>query len=156
MPKVKDPTSAKAQLAALNLRTDLPAKPAASDVDPRTMPVADIVFDPALLDEFPSLEGDEFAAASRKVFASYKSYGRSKDRNRRLHDEIGLFIHRVRRAREAGVEPEKGAIKAKVKATKKQRDFAAVLAEHGLEVEDLTPEQMTVIAQVLKQTKESE
>jgi hypothetical protein len=98
------------------------------------MPVSDIVFDPALLDGFPSLEGDGRADAARYVFGLYKSHGRNKDRNRRLHDEIGLFILRVRRSRETGTEH----VKDKVKASKPQRDLLALLAEHGItSVEDL-------------------
>lgn len=137
----------RAQVAALGLSPDAPAfgavevqkqdkQPvlAPEGVDPRTMDVADIVFDPALLDEFPSLEGDGLAAASRKVFALYKSAGRNKDRNRRLHDEIGLFINRVRRSRVSGTPH----VKEQVRQGKKQRDLLALLAEHGIKsVDDL-------------------
>lgn len=143
MPKTNE--EARAQLVALGLNPDstaldAPAKAgptvrlAPEGVDPRMMPVSDIEFDPALLDDFPSLEGQGFAAASRHVFDLYKSSFKNTDRHRRLHDEIGLFIQRVRRSRETGTEH----VKHKVKSTKKQRDLIALLAEHGIEsVDDL-------------------
>lgn len=138
-------------LAGLGLRPNAPtleepAKPAShtprpagtpklapKGVDPHTMPVADIVFDPALLDGFPSLEGEGFAAASRHVFAFYKSPGRNKDRHSLLHRRIGEFINQVRRARETGT----GHVREKVKTTKTQRDLAAFLAEHDVSEADL-------------------
>lgn len=134
-----------AQVAALGLNPDAPAfgavpKPAKQvalapeGLDPHTMPVTDIVFDPALLDEFPSLSGDGLAAASRHVFALYKSPGRDKDRNSLLHREVGLFITRVRRSRETGVPH----VREQVRKTSKQRDLLAVLAEHGItSIDDL-------------------
>ena len=146
--KTKVSKDERAQLAALGLNPDAPAfgaVPASESkkrqpvlapegVDPHTMAVTDIVFDPALLDEFPSLEGDGLAAASRHVFALYKSPGRNKDRNSLLHREIGLFIQRVRRSRKDGVPH----VKEQVRRTGKQRDLLALLAEHGItSVEDL-------------------
>ena len=141
MPKTKSlPETDRAQIAAIGLNPDAPAfgvvqptktkavRLAPEGVDPHTMPVTDIVFDPALLDEFPSLEGDGLAAASRHVFALYKSVGRNKDRNSLLHREIGLFIQRVRRSRETGTPH----VKQEVRKTKKQRDLLALLAEHGI------------------------
>lgn len=129
----KSSTEARQQLVALNLNPDAPALHV-PDVDPRTMPVSEIEFDPALLDQFPSLEGQGLAAASRYVFSIYGSKGRDKDRNRRLHDEIGLFINRVRRTRVSGTTH----VKDKVRAGKSGRDLLALLAEHGIKsVDDL-------------------
>lgn len=152
MPKTAQSTDAeaRAQLAAIGLNLDgpaldLPARPehvvpersvtlAPEGADPRTMPVTDIVFDPALLDGFPSLEGEGLAAASRHVFALYKSHGRNKDRNSLLHRRIGEFIAQVRRSRETGVPH----VKEQVRRTGKQRDLLALLAEHGINsVDDL-------------------
>lgn len=125
----KTATDERQQLAALGLNPDAPGlSQAADDVDPRTMPVSDIVFDPSLLDDFPSLEGEGMAAASRHVFNLYKSYGRNKDRNRRLHDEIGLFIQRVRRSRQSDTTH----VKDKVRTSKDGRDLLALLAERGI------------------------
>lgn len=68
-------------------------------VDFHTMPVSDIVFDPALLDEFTDLGGQNFKAAGDKVFAMYKSKTRDKDRNGLLHRKITEFIQQVKRDR---------------------------------------------------------
>lgn len=148
MSKTKTVTETeRAQIAALGLNPDAPAfgevKPATKKrkaliapegIDPHEMDVADIVFDPALLDDFPSLEGDGRADAARHVFSLYKSKSRNKDRNRRLHDEIGLFILRVRRSRETGTPH----VKEQVRKGKKQTDLLALLAEHGItSVDDL-------------------
>lgn len=147
----KSSTEARQQLLALNLNPDAPAldipampeRPASTGkqpvlapkgVDPHAMPVSEIEFDPALLDDFPSLEGSGMAAASRYVFSLYSSRGRNSDRNRRLHDEIGLFIQRVRRSRETGTTH----VKDKVRSGKGGRDLLALLAEHGIKsVDDL-------------------
>lgn len=101
-------------------------------VDPRAMPVSDIVFDPHLLDGFPSLEGEGMSAASRHIFGLYKSHGRNKDRNSLLHRKITEFIGQVRRERATG-----GVVKEKVKATKEQREIANLLAAKGLTLADL-------------------
>lgn len=116
-----------------------PKKPKAQlapkGADPHAMPVSEIVFDPALLDQFPNLEGQGRRAAADYVFALYKSPGRNKDRNSLLWSEVGKFIQRVHRSRETGVPH----VKDKVKAGKKSRDLLAVLAELGIEsVDDLT------------------
>lgn len=135
------------QIAALGLNPEAPAfgavpvekkkRPvtlAPEGVDPHMMPVSDIVFDPALLDDFPSLEGQGRAAATRYVFDLYKSPHKNKDRHRRLQDEIGLFILRVRRSRETGTPH----VKEKIRKNKKQDDLLALLAEHGIaSVDDL-------------------
>lgn len=97
-------------------------------VDPRRMPVDEIKFDPHLLDQFPSLEGDGQSAAANYVFALYKSYGRDKHRNSTLWREIGKFIVHTRRQRETG-----GLMKEKVKTTKNERDLAALLASQGVD-----------------------
>jgi hypothetical protein len=153
MPKTKTvDAEARAQIAALGLNPDAPAFGAVAPttapdaptvplapegVDPHTMPVADLVFDPRLLDDFPSLDNRVGRpAAARYLFDLYK-YPRSatsKDRNRRLQDEIGLFIIRVRRTRESGTTH----VKDQVRQTAKQRDLLALLAEHGIQsIDDL-------------------
>ena len=95
-------------------------------VDPRTMPVDDIVFDPALLDRFPSLSDEGMNEASKYVFSLYKSYGRNKERNSLLHRKISTFITTTRRSRQTG-----GMVTEAVKTTKGQRDIAALIASQG-------------------------
>ena len=107
-------------------------RPAPTGADPRTMPVDEIVFDPSLLDQFPSLEGDGLKAASDHVFSIYKSYGRNKERNGMLHRKITTFITQTRRARLSGGEVTEG-----IKATTQQRDMAALIAEKGVSVDEL-------------------
>lgn len=134
--------NAQAPALAADITPDLPAHEPRSSakavtlapdgIDPHTMPVSDIEFAPALLDNFPSLEGAGMNAASRYVFELYKSAGRNKDRNSLLHRKITEFIGRERLSRRMG-----GQVTGLVKATKEQRDLAAVLAEKGLTVEDL-------------------
>lgn len=101
-------------------------------VDPRTMPVSDIVLDTRLLDGFASLYGEGMHAASAYVFALYKSYGRNKDRNGLLHRRISEWITQVRTERESG-----GYVRNKVKATKEQREIANLLASQGIAMADL-------------------
>jgi len=104
-------------------------------VDPRSMPITQIVWVPEMLDDFDSLEGDHRKAAYDFLFGIYKSRGRDKERNRLLHNEVGLFISRTKAARKTGVEHVKG----KVKAGKKERDLLAVLKGLGIEsADDLT------------------
>lgn len=100
-------------------------------VDPRTMPAADIVFDPRLLDGM-DLSGPAMSKASAKVFDLYKSPSRNKDRHSLLHSRIGKFIAQVRRERDTG-----GFVKEAVKTTAEQRDLAAVLATAGITAADL-------------------
>lgn len=102
----------------------------AAEVDPHTIPVGDIVFDPALLDEFPDLARD-CKAASEKVFAMYKG-PRGSERNKLLHRRISEFISQVKRSRKTG-----GYVKDKIKATAEQRELAASLAELGITEEEL-------------------
>lgn len=113
-------------------KADASVRLAPEGMDPRAMSVSDIVFDPRLLDDFPSLEGAGMSAASRHVFDLYKSHGRNKDRNSLLHRKITEFIGAVRRERATG-----GLVKEKVKATKEQRELANLLAAKGLTAEDL-------------------
>ena len=115
--------------------TQQPVALAPEGVDPHTMPVADIVFDPALLDGIPDLRGQGYKDAYDRVFPLYKSPPRTnKDRNRRLHEEVGRFIHRVRISRQ-GVP----VVKEVIRKEKPQRDLLAVLAEMGItSVDDLT------------------
>lgn len=103
-------------------------------MDPRVVPVDDIVFDPRLLDEFPSLTGDGLKAASDKVFALYKSYGRNKDRNGALHRKITTFITTTRRNRETG---NRGLVHENVVADSATRDLAALLASQNITAADL-------------------
>jgi hypothetical protein len=105
--------------------------------DPHAMPVTSIEFDPRLLDEFPHLEGEGMAAASRHIFGLYKSHGRNKDRNSLLHSEIGKFIARVRLERKTG-----GVVKERVKATREERDLAQTLATDGITAEDVAMAQL--------------
>lgn len=100
-------------------------------VDPKAMPVDEIVFDPRLLDKFPSLEGDGLRAASDYVFSLYKSYTKG-DRNKVLWRKVSSFILQVRTERKTG-----GMVKEVVKTTKEQRDLAQVIAASGLTAEDL-------------------
>jgi hypothetical protein len=101
-------------------------------VDPHTMPVTDIVFDARLLDGFPTLTGDGIKAASDYVFSLYKSKGRNKDRHSLLHSRITKFIGQVRQNRDTG-----GYVKDQVKATKEERDLAAIIAATGITAADL-------------------
>lgn len=105
---------------------------APSGVDPHAMPVSEIVFDERLLDDYPELEGAGLKAASDHVFAQYRSRSRDKDRHSLLHRRITEFIGQMRRSRTTG-----GHVRELVKATKEQRDLAALLAEKGLTVTDL-------------------
>lgn len=114
MSKTKTPAETQEFLASIGLKGDGPALMAApaatgkgtasttlvqTDVDFHTMPVSDIKFDPALLDEFPDLGGQNFRLASDKLFAMYKSKGRNKDRNGLLHRKITEFIQQVKKQR---------------------------------------------------------
>lgn len=106
-------------------------------VNPRTIPASEIVFEPTMLDDFTDLSGSGMAAASRHLFEHYKSPGKDRERNGLLHRRIGEFIQQTRRARQAGEEPT-GAVKAKVKQTKEQRDLAALMAAKGITAADLS------------------
>jgi hypothetical protein len=101
-------------------------------LDPHAMPVADIVFDDRLLDGFPDLTGPGLKAASDHVFAQYRSPGKDRDRHSLLHRRITEFIGRVRRSRATG-----GYVQEQIKASKEQRDIAALLAAKGMTVTDL-------------------
>lgn len=106
-------------------------------LDPRKIPAGEIVFDPAMLDDFPDLNGAGMAAASRMLFDHYKSPHKDRERHALLHRRIGEFIQQTRRARQQMTEPT-GTVKEKVKATKEQRDLAAMIAEAGLTADDLS------------------
>lgn len=123
-------------LMSLGLNADGPAltkahteSPVPVGVDPHTMPVSDIVFDPSLLDGF-SLPSDRRQAADH-IFALYKSPAKG-DRNKLLWAEIGKFITKVMDQRKSG-----GLIKEKVKATAEERALAKILASQGITAEDL-------------------
>lgn len=117
-------------LAGVGLKAPVILAPV--DGDPHSMPVDDIVFDPAMLDQFPSLDGEGMNDASRYVFALYKSTGRNKERNSLLHRRISTFITTVRRSRQTG-----GLVTETVKTTKPQRDLAALLASQNVTDGDL-------------------
>lgn len=100
-------------------------------IDPRAMPVDEITFDPRLLDQFPSLEGEGMRAASAYVFSLYKSYSKG-DRNKVLHRKISTFITTTRAQRKSG-----GLVKEKVKTTAEERDLAQVIAASGITASEL-------------------
>lgn len=115
-------------------------------VDPRAMPVDEIVFDPRLLEAYPSLAADQGGKdASRYIFSLYQSYGRNKDRNGALHRKISSFITHTRRQRETG-----GMVKEKVKSTKGERDIAALIASQGVEAGELA-EALQLLAEKRKE-----
>lgn len=147
MTKTMTEDERKATLKSLGLNpdapglADLPAK-ITTQVVPETptnhtTPASEIVFDPTLLDQFEVLDGAGMASASRYLFDLYKSPHRDKERHALLHRRISEFIQQVRRNRQTGglvpVEP----VKDKIKATKEQRDIAALLAAKGLTAADL-------------------
>jgi hypothetical protein len=133
-----DPTGDK--LVAVPPQAEEPAKPqhqpvtqanevvlAPPGMDPRTMPVDEIEFDPRLLDNFPSLKFSEGgSAASRYIFDLYKSYTKDPLRNGALQRKITSFITTTRRNRQSG-----GIVTEQVKTTVDQRDTAAILAASG-------------------------
>jgi hypothetical protein len=143
MSKTKTEAERKEFLASLDLNPDAPAletferpllKPlpigivwAPEGIDPHTMPVSDIAFDPAMVEHFPDLSPRGRSAASRELFERYKSYGRNKDRNSLLHRRIGEFLGRVHRDRETGGG---GFVKDKIR-------LANTMAEHGVTEDDL-------------------
>lgn len=100
-------------------------------VDPRAMPVDDIVFDPHLLDQFPTLDADGRRAAAAYIHSLYRSYQKG-DRNKVLHAKINKFLNEERMKRKAP-----GVIKEVVKTTAEQRALAQVIAATGLTAEDL-------------------
>lgn len=112
--------------------TDIPLAP--MGVDPHSMPVSAIVFDPRLLDGF-TLDGSDCKAASDKVFALYRGRRGDTERNSLLHLRIGTFIKQVKAARKLNV-PAKSHVKDKVRTSKKQRELLEGLAQleiHSLE-----------------------
>lgn len=152
MPKQKDDTEARAQLAAITgldldaPALDMPERPAHTTeqrqpvlapegVDPHSMPVTDIEFDPALLDGFHDLAGQR-KQASDHVFGFYRDpRGRNKDRHSLLHSRIGKFIEQVRSSRRTGTP----YVKDTVRRSGDQRDLLALLAGHGItSIDDLT------------------
>ena len=101
-------------------------------VDPHTMDVDEIVFDPALLDKFPSLNGEGMNEASKYLFSLYKSHGKNKERNSLLHRRISTFITTTRRNRQTG-----GMVTEAIKTSKAERDLAALMASQGVTDSDL-------------------
>jgi len=129
-------------LAGLNLNPDAPAlermeRPAAKPlpdgiqwapegIDPHAMPVTDVAFDPAMVEQFADLSPRGRSAAARFLFEQYKSLGRNKDRNSLLHRCIGEFLAKVHRDRETGGSFVKDKIR-----------LANTMAEHGVTEADL-------------------
>jgi hypothetical protein len=102
-------------------------------VDPHSMPVDDIVFDPRLLDKYADLSfSADGADASRDIFKLYKSPYKNTERHGALNRKITSFITQERRNRATG-----GMVKEKVASTKEQRDNAALLASQGVTSTDL-------------------
>lgn len=97
-----------------------------------SMPITSIVWDEKWVAEF-DLE-TQFADASRFLFAAFRSAGRDKDRHSLLHSSIGRFLVSVRRARKAGVPH---TVTANVKASRPEREMAAVLAAAGVSEDEL-------------------
>ena len=134
-------------LSSLNLNPDAPAlenfdrpaeRPAIKQVaegiqwapegvDPHTMPVTDIVFDPRMREQYPDLSPRARRAPSDFLFAIYKSYGRNKDRNSLLHRRIGEFLARTHKER---TQPGGEFVKDKIR-------LANTLAEHCITEEQL-------------------
>ncbi len=106
--------------------------PVVATVDRRTIPASEIVFDPALLDEFSDLTGSNMNAASRKLFDLYKS--KDSERNKLLHRRITEFIGKVRTSRLAKTDKP---LTESIKVTKSERELAKVLAARGITAESL-------------------
>lgn len=119
---------------AAEIDTDSPAKPTTFPADAHTTPVMDIKWNPDWLDAFPSLDGPGMAAASRHLFEQFKSPQRDRDRHSLLHNQIGLFISRVRTQRRAG---KSFPVTEAIKAGKDEREMAKILKAAGV-----TPEQL--------------
>ena len=114
-------------------------------VDPHTMPVEDIVFDPALLAEYDDLSFKaQGNTASRKIFDLYKSLSRDRDRNGALQRRITSFITAERRSRLAG-----RPISEKIATTSEERDMAAMLA-----TAKYTPQEVAEALRILDEKKE--
>lgn len=99
-------------------------------VDQHTMPVSDIVFTDAMVDDFPNLTN--MKPASDFLFDQYRSKGKDPDRHGFLHRRITEFLGQVRNSRETG-----GFVREQVKATRKQSKLAQVMAAGGVEAEPL-------------------
>lgn len=123
-------------------------------VDPHTMPVTDIVFDPRLLDNFPSLEGMGKRVAADHVFALYKSPGRNRDRNSLLWSRVGKFIDETYWSRQPN--EEKGHTKKKIKASKEQAKVAEVLVDNGIKSEHLKDPKVLALLAQLAEAEEAE
>ncbi len=138
-------------LAAIGLNPDAPALvappqhrperkqahlvPAGSDWTPQTIPVKDIEWDNALLDDFPALSDSACRnAAHNHVFALYKTPKgpHSSDRNKALWSEVGKFINRVRRERETG-----GHVRERIKTDTERNEIAMFLQSQGLTLDDI-------------------
>jgi hypothetical protein len=116
-----------ALLASLGLNPSEKVKetavPTPVQIDFRTMPVTDIVFDPADVAEFTDFEGMNRKLAADKLFAKYKSEGKNKDRHSLLWSKVSLFLTDLNVERKTD-----GVVKEKVKTTKQERHLAQVLA----------------------------
>lgn len=97
-------------------------------IDPRTMPVSDIVFTAEMVAQFPDLNPRNRKAAANHLFEIYKAYGRNKDRNSLLNGRIGTFLASVHEERK--VAAGGGFVKDKIR-------LANTLAEHNIDEGDL-------------------
>ena len=131
-----DPEPVPSEPAKAKKKKAKKAQPVEPTINLRAIPASEIVFDPAMLDDFTDLSGSGMAAASRHLFELYKSPTKDRERNGLLHRRIGEFIQQVRRDRQAQ-RPSTGTVKEKIKVTKAQRDLARLMADQGLTAEDL-------------------
>lgn len=144
------PDGATAAPVAAQVAANTPTAPAVaapSGVDLRTIPVDQIVFDPALIAHLPNLDfGDGGKVAYDLYFQMYKSLHRNKERHSLLGQRITSFITAERRRRIPGME---GLVHDKIVTTKQQRDHAAVLAHHEAEPADVS-EALRIRAALIK------
>ena len=127
---------------------DKPKKPKkdVTTIDPHTIDVSDIVFDPAMLTDF-LLDASDIKQASDVLFQHYKSPIKG-ERNKFLHRRISEFLAQVKRDRNPA--PRDGYIKGKVKTTKDKRDLAQMLSTAGINADDLA-----VMLDALAKSKQS-
>lgn len=136
-----------ADVPAAEVSTEAPAKKAKKkEVPTTTRPEdpSDIVYDAAWVSEFV-LDGSDMKAASDKLFAMFR-YPRGDVRNKLLHRLNTEFLQRVKKERNP--QPRDGHIKDKVKASKDDRDLAAMIASAGITADDLA-----VMIEALKASK---
>ena len=147
----KTETERKELLASLGLNPDAPglsvtraktraaglATAAVGEPDPHRIPAGEIEFAPALLDNFPDLDGAAMTTVSRYLFDMFKSPTKDHERHALLHRRISEFIQQVRRSRQTQGLVSADPTKEKIKASKEHRDLAALLAAQGITAESL-------------------